>query len=292
MKRIATLLVGALCALTTQAQEALFPTIDPQVLGMGGVSMTSVGGAHNIYNNAATAAFVAAPVKFSTSYYGQSDFDYYAVSGHWRLGGYNQIQAGWRQYLRETGNRDSALDLGYTRRLGEEWAVGIVGRYMQLKRHDEKAEALAADVSIVWQHPVSGLGQYALLRVGAKLANLGAFLDDTNYDLPMESQAGVALETFFSDAHQLTFGADIGYCFMPSAVRGFQCAVGAEYNLMQLIQLRAGYHFGERDFYYPSFASLGAGIRLLHLRVDFAYLLAEKETLLRNTYSISFGLDF
>ena len=30
----------------------------------------------------------------------------------------------------------------------------------------------------------------------------------------------------------------------------------------------------------------------LHLRLDFAYLIAKKQTLLHNTYSISFGLDF
>ena len=34
------------------------------------------------------------------------------------------------------------------------------------------------------------------------------------------------------------------------------------------------------------------GVRFLHLRLDFAYLIARKETLLHNTYSISFGLDF
>jgi len=33
-------------------------------------------------------------------------------------------------------------------------------------------------------------------------------------------------------------------------------------------------------------------VRFLHLRLDFAYLIARKETLLHNTYSISFGLDF
>ena len=292
MKRLIVAALGLCMVYVAGAQEASFPTIDPQTLGMGGVTMTSVNGAHGIYNNAAATAFSLAPAKLSTSYYGQSDFDYYAVSGYWRFGLNNVVQAGWRQYLREKGNHDSALDLGYTRRLSDRWAVGVVGRYMRLKRYEEDAQALAADVSVAWQKPVIGMGQYAVLRAGAKVANLGGFLEHTPYDLPMEAMAGVALETIFSDAHQFTVGADAGYCFSPSAVRGFQCALGAEYNLMQLIQLRAGYHIGERDAYYPTYASLGAGIRFLHLRVDFAYLLAEKDTLLRNTYSISFGLDF
>lgn len=69
-------------------------------------------------------------------------------------------------------------------------------------------------------------------------------------------------------------------------------SVGAEYNLMQLVQLRTGYHYGEQRDYYPSYWTVGAGVRILHLRLDFAYLFAKKDTLLRNTYSISFGLDF
>ena len=43
-----------------------------------------------------------------------------------------------------------------------------------------------------------------------------------------------------------------------------------------------------RDSYW----TVGAGLRILHLRLDFAYLFAKKHSLLRNTYSISFGLDF
>lgn len=58
-------------------------------------------------------------------------------------------------------------------------------------------------------------------------------------------------------------------------------SVGAEYNLMQLVQLRTGYHYGERRDYYPSYWTVGAGVRILHLRLDFAYLFAKKHTLLQ-----------
>ena len=103
---------------------------------------------------------------------------------------------------------------------------------------------------------------------------------------------GAALDTFLTDAHEITVGTDLGYYFSPSAVRGFQMSLGAEYNLMQLVQLRTGYHYGERRDYYPSYWTVGAGLRILPLRLDFAYLFAKKHSLLRNTYSISFGLDF
>lgn len=292
MKRFFVAALALVVVGTTSAQELSLPLIDARALAMGGVTMTSVAGAHTLYNNAAATAFSPYPARISSSYYGQADFDYYGVSGYWRPDRSNTFQAGWRQFLREKGNRDSALDLGYTRLVNEEWSVGVVARYMHLKRYEERADALAVDLSVAWQRPIEGIGEFALFRSGAKLSNLGGFVEDTGYSLPMDLTVGSALETYFSDAHQLTVGADVGYYFTPSAVRGFQASVGAEYSLMQLIRLRAGYHVGERKAYYPSYASFGAGVSLLHLRVDFVYLLAEKESFLRNTYSISFGLDF
>lgn len=292
MKRLTTTLALLAAALYASAQEATLPTPDAKALGMGGVAMTTLSGSHAIYNNSATAIFSQMPSQVSSSYYGQGEFDYYAVTGFCRFDNVNMAQIGWRQYLRERGNNDMAVDLGYSRRLGERSAVGIVGRYMHLKRHDDTADALAVDLSVAWSQPLENVGSYSTLRVGGKLGNLGGYLGKTDYTLPMDLTAGVALDTFLTDAHEITVGADWGYYFSPARVRGFQMSVGAEYNLMQLIQLRAGYHYGERRNYYPTYGSVGAGVRFLHLRLDFAYLIARKETLLHNTYSISFGLDF
>ncbi|WP_295939840.1 PorV/PorQ family protein [uncultured Alistipes sp.] len=294
MKRIIitlALLSTAFCA-TAQNQEATLPTPDAKTLGMGGVAMTSIGGSHAIYNNSSMAVFSRTPSQISSSYYGQQQFDYYAVTGFCRFDNVNLAQIGWRQYLREPGNNDMAVDLGYSRRIGDNWAVGIVARYMHLKRPDISADALAADISVGWSYPLENVGSYTTLRAGAKLGNLGGYLKDTPYTLPMDFTAGAALDTFLSDSHEVTVGADFGYYFSPSKVRGFQMSVGAEYNLMQLFQFRAGYHYGERRDYYPSYGSVGVGFRFLHLRLDFAYLIAKKNTLLHNTYSISFGLDF
>ena len=293
MKRLITLL-AALAALQTYAQriEVTLPSPDAKAIGMGGVMMTTLSGSHAIYNNSAMAVFSRMPSQISSSYYGQKNFDYYAVSGFCRFDNVNLAQVGWRQYLREHGNNDMAIDLGYSRRMGDNWSLGVVARYMHLKRPDISADALAVDLSAAYQLPLENVGSYSTLRAGAKLGNLGGYVDDTDYTLPMDFTVGAALDTFLSDAHEITVGTDVGYYFSPKAVRGFQMSVGAEYNLMQLVQLRTGYHYGEQRDYYPSYWTVGAGVRILHLRLDFAYLFAKKDTLLRNTYSISFGLDF
>lgn len=292
MKRLVTLLAAMIAAHCAYAQVAELPNPDAKSLGMGGVMMTTVSGSHAIYGNSALAAFSFAPAQVASSYYGQSNFDYYAVTGFCRLDNFNLLQAGWRQFLRERGNNDMAVDVGYSRRLGDRWSVGVVGRYQHLKRPQGSTDALAADLSVAYQQPLENVGSFSILRAGAKLGNLGGYLDDTEYSLPTDATVGVALDTYFSDAHELTVGTDLGYCFTPGSVQGFQMSLGAEYNLMQLLQFRAGYHYGERRYYNPSYWSVGCGVRFMHLRLDFAYLFAKEHTLLHNAYSLSFGFDF
>lgn len=291
MKPLITIL-AAFAVLGASAQESTLPTPDARAIGMGGVTMTLLNSAHSIYNNPSMAVFSHTPTQVSTSYSGQGEFNYYAVTGSNRFDTKNLVQVGWRQYLRERGNSDMAVDLGYSRRLNDRWGVGVVARYTHQSRPETSTDALAIDLSAAYVLPLENVGAYSSLRAGAKLGNLGGYLRSTDYTLPMDFTAGVALDTFLSDAHEVTVGTDLGYYFFPAGVRGFQMSVGAEYNLMQLFQIRAGYHYGERKAYYPSYATVGAGVRFLHLRLDFAYLFAQKQTLLRNTYSISFGLDF
>lgn len=292
MKRLTILLIALAAVCAVRAQEATLPTPDAKTLGMGGVAMTTLSGSHALYGNSSLAAFSRMRSQVSSSYYGQGAANYYAVSGFYRFDNANLVQLGWRQYLRGRGNNDMAVDAGYTRRIGEQWAVGVVARYLHLRRPDASADALAADLSASWSMPLENVGAYSTLRAGAKIGNLGGYFGKSAYTLPMDFTAGAALDTFVTDAHEITVGTDLGYYFTPAQVRGFQMSVGAEYNLMQLVQLRTGYHYGERREYYPSYVSVGAGVRFLHLRLDFAYLFAKRDTLLRNTYSISFGLDF
>lgn len=292
MKPLFLTLLAAVSLSSLSAQESLLPSPDAKSLGMGGITMTTVGASHTLYHNAAMSAFSTSPMQLSSSFYKQSDYDFYSVTGSAAFGQSNRLHAGWRQYLREKGNNDLAVDLGYSRRIGQEWGIGVVGRYLHVKRPGGNADALAVDLSAAWAHPVESVGEYATLRVGAKLANIGGYLKETSYKLPASATAGVALDTFVNDANEITVGVDFGGCLSPSTVRGFYGSVGAEYNLMQFLQLRAGYHYGQKSAYMPSYTSVGAGVRFLHLRLDFAYLFAAKSSQMHNTYSFSFGLDF
>ncbi len=266
---------------------------DAKVLGMGGLSMTARSASHALYNNAATAAFSHTPFLISSSYYRQGKTDAYAVTGAFCFGNGNALQAGWRQYLYVGDSKDTSIDLGYSRRIGQQFAIGVVGRYMHQKREEVKVNALAVDLSAAYEVPIRNLGSYSTLRTGLKVSNIGGYLSDVDYALPLNVTAGVALDMHLTDEHEITVGTDMGYYCRPQSVRGYHMSVGAEYNLMQLIQIRGGYHYGEKEeAYCPSYATVGAGLRFLHIRVDFAYVFAKKDNPFRDTYSLSFGLDF
>ncbi len=292
MKHFALILLALFAAAPASAQQTLLASPDAKCLAMGGAVMALPAGSHAIYGNSSMAVFSRHPVQISASYCGQKEFGHYAVTGHWRFDNANLVQAGWRQFMRRSGGDDMVLDAGYSRRIGERWAVGVVGRYLRLKNTMGSDDALAADLSASWVLPLERVGSYSTLRAGARLGNLGGFFSGSEGVLPTDLAAGAALDTFLTDAHEITVAADLGYLFTPRRVRGFRCAAGIEYNLMQLVQLRTGYHFGRKDDFFPSFASVGAGVRILHLRLDFAYLFAAKDTPLRNVYSLSCGLDF
>ena len=279
-------------AFQLHAQEGVLLSPDAKSLGMGGLTTTVSGASHALYDNPAMAAFSTSQAQLSASYNRQGETDFYAVSGTSRFGENNYAALGWRQYLHATGNDDKLVDAGYVRRIGTEWGIGIVARYTHLQRPDASANALACDLSAAWSHPLEHIGAYSSLRVGAKIANIGGYFGKTAYELPTLGTVGLAWDTYVTDSHEITVGMDFGYVFNPSAVRGFQWSVGAEYNLTQFVQFRAGYHYGEHRNYNPCYTSVGAGIRFLHLRLDFAYLFAAKESILHNTCSFSFGLDF
>ena len=292
-----TALCLALGITTLHAQEATLPTSDAKALAMGGLQMTAQSSSHAIYNNPALAAFSLNPFLVSSSYYHQDQDDAYSVSGSYRVSPSSVIQAGWRQYLHDDVNgRDShenVLDLGFAHSINSKWSFGVVGRYLhRLCPDGQKVDAAAVDLSAAYLLPIENFGSQTTLRSGAKISNLGGYLKSTSYTLPMNLSVGTALDTFITDEHEFTVGVDMSYYFYPKPVRGFLMSVGAEYNFMQLIQVRGGYHYGERDSYYPSYASVGCGVRFLHLRLDFAYLFADEDTPFHNTYSLSFGFDF
>ncbi len=290
MKKVMLATLAVLISGAAVAQN--LPSPDAKTLAMGGVEMTTFAGSHTIYNNMAMAAFGTQSFQLSSSYNRWEGIDYYTVTGSKRIGTHNTLQAGWRNYRYTADHRDMSFDLGYARNLNDNLALGVTGHYLNLKRPTATDHALSFDISMALRGDVN-VGEYGQWRVGARIEGLGGYFDsNAGSTLPLSLTAGAALDTYLSDAHQITVAADCGYNFKPSAVKGLHASLGAEYNLMQLFQLRAGYHLTENMPYTSNYGSVGCGVRFMHLRLDFAYLIAKKSSPLHNMYSLSFGLDF
>ncbi len=294
MKRLTTLLVlaGCLAAAGVRAQEQELSGFSPDAksLAMGGVAVTQFSASHTLYNNAAVTPFQPVRMQLSSSYCAPNGKDGYAVSGYYNIAPRHSVLAGWRQFRHARGIGDMMVDAAYAFRPGERWAAALTGRYTHLRRAQAPEDALAVDLSALYMMPF-GASERNSLRIGAKLANLGGYLGDSAYELPVTLTAGAAVGSFITDAHGVTVAVDLDYAFGETAARGFGCSAGIEYNLMQLIQIRCGYHYGERSV-DPDYVSVGAGMRFLHLRLDFAYLLAGRDTWRHNLWNLSFGFDF
>lgn len=295
MRKLWFTLFALLTTIAVRAQyDVMLLNPDARSTAMGGIAMTGIGSSHAIFGNASAALFSRTPFQISSTYSGHDGGNYYAVSGYGRLGG-SALEAGWRMYDYRGGS-DMAFDAGYSRFVIPAVALGITARYVRHNPdHADANHALAVDLSTAWRLPLVALPENSALVVGAKLANLGGWLDRPSGSrriLPVNLQAGAALEWWIRDSHGLTFAADYGYYFTPDVVRGSEISVGVEYNFMQLLQIRGGYHVGEQSRYYPNYASVGAGLRFMHIRLDLSYIFAGKDTPLHNAYSLSFGLDF
>ena len=77
-------------------------------------------------------------------------------------------------------------------------------------------------------------------------------------------------------------------CYFSGA---FSAAAGASYTYNGMVSVRAGYRYGG-DSVIPSFASVGAGVKLFGVHLDAAYLIASGDSPLKNTFCIGIGYSF
>lgn len=289
MKRLFLLLLFAGAALTAQAQYGTM-TLNPDArsMAMGGVTSTTISSSQTIFNNPSLVSFAKAPVQVGTSYYGTDAGNYFSVSGYYQFLTGGAIQAGWRHFDYE-GGRDMSFELGYSRPIARIFSIGITGRYINYRDDlDQTANALSADVSASMRLPIKG----SAFLAGLKLSNLGGYLSGVdNAELPINLTVGAAFDLKLHESHALTLAADVGHFFNPDALKGTELAMGLEYELMELLQIRGGYHLG-LEGPFQDYATVGAGLSILFFRIDASYIFAKEGTPLHNTYSLSVGLHF
>ena len=109
------------------------------------------------------------------------------------------------------------------------------------------------------------------IRVALTASGIGGKIDlggDKEQSLP----SLVRLNGGYDFQFGLKLNAEADYLFNGGIMGGF----GAEYNIAGIASVRAGYHFGDAVKAIPSYAALGAGVRLFGAEINFTYLLASE----------------
>lgn len=327
MKRIIILTAALLLGATAvSAQEFLTVNPDVRTAGMADASVATSGEAYSIFNNAAASLFDYNRFQIGFSYTPwmhdvKSGTNMYSLGGFYSFNDKHSLAFGTRifneakieslanvsalgyPFIPKDDNNEPiadfkavhplsiSADVAYAYMINKYVGVSVTARYIRSSFGDLFTNsAVGFDVAAYSQIPLNNMLDGAWVSAGLKLSDMGFSLGDGNYDLPMRASVGAAIFAPVSDSHSLQGTVDIGYRFAPSTTKSFGASIGAEYTLFQLLSLRAGYHMADKKGY--NFGTVGAGIRFMHLQVDFSYLFAAENCPWRNTWRLGVGLNF
>lgn len=128
------------------------------------------------------------------------------------------------------------------------------------------------------------------LKAAVGVSSLGSKVKSASgagFSLPASATLGLGYGDVFGQRHGLEVLVDAD-CYFSGA---FSAAAGASYTYNGMVSVRAGYRYGG-DSVIPSFASVGAGVKLFGVHLDAAYLIASGDSPLKNTFCIGIGYSF
>ena len=155
---------------------------------------------------------------------------------------------------------------------------------------DDVANAVAFDLGLYYRRNFENWEQ-SQWAVGLQASNFGTKIDYGygKYDQASKVAAGGMNDPVFTDKHRLQGTLDVACQVLPNTNWGG--SVGVEYTLLQIVAIRGGYHYGEQDNKLQRYGTLGCGVGCHHIKADFAYLIPEKDSLLKNTWQVALSID-
>lgn len=129
------------------------------------------------------------------------------------------------------------------------------------------------------------------IRIAAGVRNIGGKIkssEGSSFSLPASVSAGVAYRFVNTEQHHIEAGADADI-FIDG---GASASVGVEYSYRNAAFARLGYNYASDKAPVPSFASVGIGFSIRSVRIDASYILPEKESPQKNTFSAGVGIWF
>ncbi len=173
----------------------------------------------------------------------------------------------------EFKSSESAIGLGFSYKVLDGLSVGLNARYFAMSAAS-KASAFGVDINAAYS--------LEKINLGLAVCNLGSSYSfgTTKTSLPMFAKVTATYELI--DA--LNIHGEIDYVIKG----GLMAGIGAEYTIIDMISVRAGYHYGDKAI--PSYASAGLGFKIAGININAAYLLGSKT--LANTIAVGIGYSF
>ncbi len=318
MKKIVLTLAISILALSVSAQDFAILNPDARTAAMGDATVAATADAYSIYNNAAAPLFeyhtmqvgyVYAPWMPSV----QKGSDLMSVAGYVKLGQRHSLAIGGRMFREpklttdgdypfiptdENGNPNykvgefkrpngKSLEVAYGLKVCDKVALALTARYLRYANGlGNNYSAVNFDLALYSQIPLK-FREEAAVNIGAQVSNGGFSITDNGFRQPLTAKVGASLYAPFGDSHSLLAEVDLGYRIMPAGLKGLMANVGLEYSLMQLLKFRAGYAHNIYDY-----ATVGLGLRFMHVQVDASYWAAGDNCPWRNTFRVGVGLEF
>lgn len=286
---------------------ALFPELTPDVrgAGMGNTGVASSANAFSLWRNAAKSVFSEQKMEVAYSFTPwmrelASGSNLHAVAGYYQLDDKQGLHAGFRYIGRpEVENagkvytpKDWSIDLGYARKLTEGLSMSATARFVRSALFENvAANAVAFDLGVFYQQ-VWRNNDDAHWRLGLQASNFGTKIDYGygKYQQPAKVNAGGGIDYVFNDNHRLQSTLEVGYRVLPGGC--WEGAIGAEYTAFKLFSVRGGYHYGEENNRMQRYGTIGCGVHYGVVRADFAFILPETNSFLKNTWQVSLGIAF
>lgn len=288
---------------------AQFPELTPDVrgVGMGNSGVATTPDIFSIYRNAAKSVFSTGKAALGYSFTPwmrelTSGNDLHGVGGYYNIDDKQGVTAGFRWFTHAgvtAGDgktftpKDWSLDAGYARKFAEVLSVGLTARFvrsdMSAADKDAVANAVAFDLGVYYRpRTVNERWGWAL---GLQASNFGTKIDYGygKYEQPAKVAVGGMVDYLLNDKHRLQGALDIACRVIPDT--NWEGAAGVEYTGWNTFVVRGGYHYGEENNRMQRYGTLGCGLRCYHIRADFAYLLPETGSFLKNTWQVSLGFD-
>lgn len=256
------------------------------------------------FMHAALLPELAEDVNYEYLSYVQNTENWGTLGGNITFISYGVIQRTGEQgeLLGEISPYEVALTLSYGTRMGNRLALGLGAKFIYSHLSDQGAgkergsgtgSSFAIDAGVIYKTPLERL------TLGAAVTNIGpnvSYIDvDQSDPLPRNLALGFAYKIFDTPYNKLTAVGEINKelvavggigNIVSQAVKNF----GVEYWYANYVALRAGYIYDKIGDIKTS--TFGAGLRISLLRVDFAYVPANKNVALANTTRISGTVRF